>query len=48
MFSEIEKAVKLLTGKIDQNVKSDDALRYTQAVLNLSHAFITLKNAEKV
>lgn len=38
MKSEIETAIKVLTDKITSDVKSDDALKYTQAVLNLSHA----------
>ena len=46
MFDEIDKAVKLLAEKIVADVKSDDALKFTQAALNLAHAKITLKNAE--
>jgi hypothetical protein len=37
MQKAIEKAVKLLAEKITVDVKSDDALRYTQAALNLEH-----------
>ena len=37
MEKTIEKAVKLLAEKITADVKSDDALRFTQAALNLAH-----------
>ena len=37
MEEEIQKAIKLLAEKITGNIKSDDALRYTQAALNLQH-----------
>jgi len=37
MKEAVEKAVKELAGKITVNVKSDDALKYTQAALNLMH-----------
>jgi hypothetical protein len=33
----IEKAIKCLAGKITTDVKSEDALRFTQAALNLAH-----------
>jgi len=47
MYDEIDKAIKLLAQKITGDIKSDDALKYTQAALNLAHAKITLKNMEK-
>jgi hypothetical protein len=37
MKEAIEKAVKLLAEKINAEVKSEDALRFTQAALNLEH-----------
>ena len=37
MKSEIEKAIKLLAEKITSDVKADDALKFTQAALNLEH-----------
>lgn len=37
MEEAIEKAVKLLAEKITKEVKSEDALRFTQAALNLEH-----------
>ncbi len=37
MEEAIEKAVKLLAEKITSDVKSEDALRFTQAALNLEH-----------
>ena len=33
----IEKAIDCLAGKITVDTKSEDALRYTQAALNLAH-----------
>jgi hypothetical protein len=44
MKNEIETAIKLLSEKIDKSVKSDDALRFTQAALNLAHVLATLNN----
>ena len=46
MKNEIETSIKLLSEKIDQSVKSEDALRFTQAVLNLAHVLGTLKALE--
>lgn len=37
MEKEIERAIKLLAGKINADVKSDDALKFTQAAQNLGH-----------
>jgi hypothetical protein len=37
MQSAIEAAIKLLAEKITTDVKADDALKYTQAALNLAH-----------
>lgn len=42
MKTETEKAIKTLTEKITGDVKADDALKYTQSVLNLAHAEATL------
>jgi len=47
MKNEIETSIKLLSAKIDQSVKSEDALRFTQAALNLAHVLGTLKALEK-
>ena len=41
---EVEKAIKLLAEKVDAQVKSEDALRFTQAALNLAHVLATLNN----
>lgn len=37
METAIEKAIKLLAEKITSDVKADDALKFTQAALNLAH-----------
>jgi len=44
MKNEIETAIKLLAEKIDKSVMSEDALRFTQAALNLAHVLATLNN----
>ena len=47
MRTEVEKAIKNLVEKIDEGVDSADALRYTQAALNLAHLQLNLNGAEK-
>jgi hypothetical protein len=37
MTNEIENAIKVLAEQVSKDMKSDDALRYTQAALNLAH-----------
>ena len=37
MVNAIESAIKLLAGEVKKSMKSEDALRYTQAALNLAH-----------
>lgn len=40
--TETENAIEFLAGKIKGDLKADDALKYTQAALNLAHAHATL------
>jgi hypothetical protein len=47
MKTEVEKAIKLLAEKVNSQVKSEDALRFTQAALNFAHVLATLKALEK-
>ena len=47
MKTEVEKAIELLAEKINAQVKSEDALRFTQAALNLAHVLATLDNMKK-
>ena len=47
MIKEIEQAIKLLAEKVDKSVKSEDALRFTQAALNLAHVLATMNNMKK-
>jgi hypothetical protein len=47
MEKAIESAVKLLAGKITEDVKSEDALRFTQAALNLEHVLAVKANIEQ-
>lgn len=44
MRTEVEKAIKLLAERITNDIKSDDALRFTQAALNLAHVMATIHN----
>ena len=44
---EAEVAIMLLCEKVDESVKSEDALRFTQAALNLAHVLATLDNMSK-
>jgi hypothetical protein len=37
MKEKIDLAICLLAGKITEEVKADDALKFTQAALNLIH-----------
>ena len=37
VIEKIEKAIECLAGEITSEVKSEDALRFTQAALNLAH-----------
>jgi len=47
MKKESEKAIKELAEKGGRSEKADDALKYTQAALNLSHLLAVLDNMEK-
>lgn len=47
MKTETERAIKLLAEKITSDVKADDALKFTQAALNLAHVFATFDNASR-
>ncbi len=40
-------AIKILAAKIKPNTTADEALKYTQATLNLAHAIGVLANATK-
>jgi len=44
MNDVIETAIKLLAEKITKDVKSDDALKFTQAALNLAHVMAVKDN----
>uniref|UniRef100_A0A6M3LER4 Uncharacterized protein n=1 Tax=viral metagenome TaxID=1070528 RepID=A0A6M3LER4_9ZZZZ len=47
MKKEIEDAVLLLAAKIAKDVKSEDALRFSQAALNLEHVLAVKANIEQ-
>ena len=44
MKDAIEKAVKTLAGKADSSETHDEAMKYSQSVLNLTHALATIDN----
>ena len=44
MKDDINKAIETLTKLITEQVDSADALRYTQAALNLAHTHVTLED----
>lgn len=45
MKAEIEKAIqKLIEKALEKDVKSHEALQFTQSALNLAHAAATMKN----
>ena len=47
MKEATEAAIKVLAEKVKSDMKSDDALKYTQAALNLAHVLATLDNMRK-
>jgi|GEM_PF-5906876 len=36
-MEKIDKAIEILAGKIVQTIKPDEAMKFTQAALNLAH-----------
>lgn len=42
--AELAISLRLLCERIDESVKSEDALRFTQAALNIAHVLATLDN----
>jgi hypothetical protein len=47
METTVENAIKLLAEKITADINADDALKFTQAALNLAHTAATIANMEK-
>ena len=49
MEAKIEIAIKLLAGKINgtSNVTADEALKFTQAALNLAHTAATIEDTRQ-
>ena len=46
MKNKLEKAIEDLAGRIDSEVKADDALKYTQAALNAAHTLQRLSEKD--
>ena len=44
---ELTTAIKTLAGKITDNVTADDALKFTQAALNVAHTIVTFSNVKE-
>ena len=44
---KLVKAIEVLADKIKDDIKSDDALKYTQAATNVAHAICTLENLKE-
>lgn len=42
--AKLINVIKILSDKITKDVKSEDALCYTQAALNAAHVAVVLKN----
>jgi hypothetical protein len=47
MEKSIQDAITLLSKKIVGDVKADDALKFTQAALNLAHVAAVTKSMQK-
>lgn len=48
MNVEIDKAIKILAGLITSTVKSEDAMRYSQAALNLAHVLSVQAHTKQI
>ncbi len=42
-----EAAIEVLSSRITEDIESADALRFTQAALNLAHVLSVISNIEK-
>lgn len=47
MKTETETAIKVLAEKVKSDMKADDALKFTQAALNLAHVLATIENMNR-
>ena len=47
MEQKVKDAIKLLAEKVDKEIKPDEALKFTQAALNLAHVLATFNNMKK-
>jgi len=47
MKDELEKAIRLLAERITYDVTGDEALKLTQAALNLAHVAATFENMKR-
>ena len=42
------KAVEVISDKIGLDIKSNDALHYTQAMLNIANTILTIKSSNQI
>ena len=47
MKEATEAALKAMIAQATSNVRSDDAMKYTQAALNLAHVLATIDNMKR-
>lgn len=47
MKENINKAIEVLAKKVTDDVKADDALKFTQAALNLAHVLAVQDNTAR-
>lgn len=48
MKTTIESAIKILVAKSTDTKSQDEALKFTQAALNLAHVQVTLETAKRL
>ena len=45
---KLEKAIESIADKINKEIESNDALKFTQAALNAANAILTLEDVKRV
>ena len=48
MEDNIEEAINTLKSKINDDIDANDALKFTQAMLNLAHTLATINHAKSI
>ena len=47
MKTEVERAMKLLAGRVESSITPDAAVKFTQAMCNLAHVLATLNSIDR-